>query len=96
MPIGARAVARPVSTAESAGTGDAALPPTRGARADLPLHCWVVHGSGPAAERVPGILLEWRHEAERWWGMVVFVAGDDGGHPVVVTRLLPAEALSPA
>lgn len=53
-------------------------------------------GAATGAGRSPGILLEWRHESDRWWGMVVFVAGDDGGRPVVVTRLLPAEVLSPA
>lgn len=103
VPIGARAIARPGT--DSPGAGGSAPSPARPGRADLPLHCWVSH-DGPAARAVagdtgdtarsPGILLEWRHEADRWWGMVVFVAGDDGGRPVVVTRLLPAEALAPA
>lgn len=105
VPIGARAITRPGAGPEPSGPGGPAPSAARPGRADLPLHCWVAHG-GPAlrpatgdtaeATRSPGILLEWRHEADRWWGMVVFVAGDDGGRPVVVTRLLPAEALAPA
>jgi hypothetical protein len=41
------------------------------------------------------VRVEWRHDGSQWWGMVVFVV-DDGAAPVVVTRLMPAESLSPA
>jgi hypothetical protein len=67
----------------------------REGRADPPLHCWVSHPDDPSAARSPGVLVEWRHRDDRWWGLVVFVT-DDGGHPAVVTRLLPAGVLSPA
>ncbi len=66
-------------------------------RSEPPLHCWV---SRPAAgtsatERSPGVLIEWQHDGGRWWGLVVFVAEDDG-QMTVVTRLVAAESLTPA
>jgi hypothetical protein len=66
----------------------------REGRVEPPLHCWVSHPAR-AAGPSPGVLVEWRHRDNRWWGLVVFVV-EDGGQPTVVTRLLPAEVLSPA
>ncbi|MGF1652435.1 MAG: hypothetical protein ACFCUP_03830 [Actinomycetales bacterium] len=91
VPLGDRAIAR---------SGTVPLPPRqpptgREGRADPPLHCWVSHPADPVTDRSPGVLVEWRHRDDRWWGLVVFVI-EDGGHPAVVTRLLPAEVLSPA
>jgi hypothetical protein len=60
----------------------------------------VSHPANPGAGPSPGVLVEWRHRGDRWWGLVVFVTDDGGdpggGHPAVVTQLLPAEVLSPA
>ena len=70
----------------------------RPTRAEPPLHCWVTHPADQAADaarRSPGVLVEWQHDGDRWWGLVVFVA-DDSGHSMVVTRLVPAETLAPA
>ncbi len=75
-------------------SGDSAAkqPSDKATRADPPLHCWVTH---PGTDRCPGVLVEWQHDGDQWWGLVVFVA-DDKGRSVVVTRLVPAAALSPA
>jgi hypothetical protein len=89
VPLGDRVLARSGTPPPQEPAAD------RDGRAAPPLHCWVSHPDDPAAARSPGILVEWRHRDDRWWGLVVFVA-DDGGNPAVVTRLLPAGLLSPA
>lgn len=94
IPIGRRALAGVPAAAP------AEREPLRGGhRAEPPIHCWVhsATGGGPGSDdtRSPGVLVEWRHDGTRWWGMVVFVV-DEGPGPAVVTRLMPAESLSPA
>jgi hypothetical protein len=94
--IGERPLAREAVPSTTGAAG------SRPGRADLPLHCWVHHEiplpdrSSPGIERAPGVLVEWRHEDGRWWGLVVFVCADDAGRPVILARLLPAEVLAPA
>ncbi len=55
-----------------------------------PVHCWVATAEG----RCPGVLIEWQHDGDRWWGLAAYVT--TGRRPVLLSQLVPAEALSPA
>jgi hypothetical protein len=54
-------------------------------------HCHVVDPPGGFG-RVPGLLVEWRREGERWMGFVVYV-GQVEGIRVVLEAWLPADQL---
>lgn len=57
------------------------------------LHCWVM--SPDAAERWPGVLVEWRRHAQGWEGRCVYVV-QDGGQTVVVEAWVQSAQLAPA
>ena len=70
--------AQPTRQAQSAAAPD----PTR------VKHCWVTDRHG----RLPGLLLEWRHVASGWQGLVVRPVIEVGVW-IVVEEWLPAELL---
>ena len=82
-----------------AGSPDPAPPPpapaSGGSEACPARHVWV---SLPvdAAEPRPGLLLEWRKEAHRWEGRVVYLAQLRPGRWSLVEEWIAAELLTPA
>jgi hypothetical protein len=51
--------------------------------------------SPDAAERWPGVLVEWRRHAQGWEGRCVYVV-QDGGQTVVVEAWVQSAQLAPA
>jgi hypothetical protein len=63
-------------------------------RGDDARHCWVVDAPGHPGRR-PGLLLEWRREADGWFGRVAYAIPDlDRPGARMVERWLPAQCLT--
>jgi len=58
-----------------------------------PKHCWVVNPPG-APGRWPGLLLEWRHDADGWEGRVAYATHLQNGH-ALMELWMPAQLLEP-
>lgn len=58
-------------------------------------HCWVADPVDGAAEKRPGLLLEWRRAPQGWEGRVTYAAQPRPGSWALVEEWLPASALAP-
>ena len=67
----------------------------RDERAALSHHCWVRESPG-GTERHAGLLLEWRRDGARWFGLVIYVQRDERNRFRLTQRWVPADLLEPA
>lgn len=87
--------ADPAPPAGAAAAPAVGAPPSEGGERCPARHVWV---SLPvdASEPRPGLLLEWRKDAHRWEGRVVYLAELRPGRWALVEEWIAAELLTPA
>ena len=59
-------------------------------------HCWVGDPADRSGQKRPGLLVEWRQEAGRWHGRVVYAAQLRPGVWAVVEEWVDEVMLTPA